>query len=135
LKYQSCSINHLIARIDIKNNILLLKVKQKFNYQYTEDIPGEIGKEFYRICLDRKIRPGMKIAITAGSRVIDRITKILQSIIKVVKIIKTEPFIVTTMCSHGRATAEGRCKVFGITEETILILYELLKDIHPVLLF
>jgi len=97
----------------MKNNISFLKVKQKFNDQYMEDIPGEIEKEFHRIGLDKKIRPGMKIAITAGSRGIDRITEILQSIIKEVKKIKADPFIITAMGSHGGATAEGQRQVLS----------------------
>src|SRR5665648_570768 len=106
----------------MKNNITFLKIKQKFNDQYMEDIPGEIEKEFHRIGLDKKIRPGMKIAITAGSRGIDRITEILQSIIKEVKKIKADPFIVTAMGSHGGATAEGQREVlshYGITEKSM----------------
>jgi len=87
-----------------------------------KDIPGEIEKEFHRIGLNKKIRPGMKIAITAGSRGIDRITEILQSIIKEVKKIKADPFIVTAMGSHGGATAEGQRQVlshYGITEKSM----------------
>jgi len=106
----------------MKNNISLLKVKQKFNDQHLEDIPGEIEKEFHRIGLDKKINPGMKIAITAGSRGIDRITEILHSIIKEVKKIKADPFIVTAMGSHGGATAEGQRQVlshYGITEKSM----------------
>lgn len=103
----------------MKDIIALLKVQQKFNDQYLEDIPRKIEKEFYRIGLDKQIHPGMKIAITAGSRGIDRITEILQSIVKEVKKVKGEPFIVTAMGSHGGATAEGQRKVlehYGITE-------------------
>jgi len=106
----------------MKNNITFLKIKQKFNDQYIQDIPGEIEKEFRRIDLDKKILPGMKIAITAGSRGIDRITEILQSIIKEVKKIKADPFIVTAMGSHGGATAEGQREVlshYGITEKSM----------------
>ena len=108
----------------MKNNISLLKVKRNFNDQYLRDIPGEIEKEFHRIGLDKKIRPGMKIAITAGSRGIDHITEILQSIIKEVKKIKADPFIVTAMGSHGGATAEGQRQVlshYGITEKSMSV--------------
>ena len=106
----------------MKNNITFLKIKQKFNGQHLEDVPGEIEKEFHRIGLDKKIRPGMKIAITAGSRGIDNIIKILQSIIKEVKKMRADPFIVTAMGSHGGATAEGQRQVlshYGITEKSM----------------
>ena len=103
-------------------DIPLLKIKQQFDSKYLEDIPGEIKKEFYRIGLDKKIQPGMKIAITAGSRGIDRIVEILKSVINEVKKVKGEPFIVTSMGSHGGATAEGQRRVlehYGITEESM----------------
>jgi len=106
----------------MRNNITFLKIKQKFNDQYIQNIPGEIEKEFHRIGLDKNIRPGMKIAITAGSRGIDRITEILKSVIEEVKKVKGEPFIVTAMGSHGGATAEGQLQVlshYGITEENM----------------
>jgi len=106
----------------MKNNITFLKIKQKFNNQHLEDIPGEIEKEFYRIGLDKKINPGMKIAITAGSRGINNIIEILQSIIKEVKKMKADPFIVTAMGSHGGAIAEGQIEMlsgFGITEKSM----------------
>jgi len=106
----------------MEKNIPLLKIKQEFDTKYLENISGEIRKEFYRIGLDKKIQPGMKIAITAGSRGIDRITEMLKSVIEEVKKVKGEPFIVTAMGSHGGATAEGQRKVlehYGITEETM----------------
>jgi len=106
----------------MEKNISLLKIKQKFNDQHLEDISGEIEKEFHRIGLDEKIRPGMKIAITAGSRGIDRITEILKSIIEEVKKKKAFPFIVTAMGSHGGATAEGQKEMLsglGITEKNM----------------
>ena len=114
------SIKNLEVQMD--KNIPMIKIKQQFDDDYLEDISGEIRKEFYRIGLDKEIQPGMKIAITAGSRGIDRITEILRSIIEEVKKIKGEPFIVTSMGSHGGATAEGQQKVlehYGITEESM----------------
>ena len=113
------------------SNISLLKVRQKFETKYLEDISEEVRKEFYRIGLDRLIQPGMKIAITAGSRGIDRITEILKSIIKEIKKTKGEPFIVTAMGSHGGATAEGQIKVlehYGITEESMGVPIEATMD-------
>ena len=104
------------------NKVSLLKIKQKFNTEQLEDLPSEIEKEFYRIGLDQQIYPGMKIAITAGSRGIDRIVEILQSLINLLKKHKAEPFIVTAMGSHGGATAEGQKQVlvhYGITEESM----------------
>lgn len=102
----------------------ILKIKQEFERQYLEDISGQIEREFYRIGLNNTIKPGMKVAITAGSRGIDRIAEILKSIIKEVKKVKGEPFIVTAMGSHGGATVQGQLKIlehYGITEESMRV--------------
>lgn len=106
----------------MEESISLLKIKQNFNEAHLTDIPQEVRKEFYRIGLHQKITPGMNIAITAGSRGIDKITEVLQSIIAEVKKVEAKPFIVTAMGSHGGATAEGQRQVlahYGITEESI----------------
>src|SRR5699024_1671623 len=69
---------------------------------------------------DGKIQPGMKIAITAGSRGIRNVDVITKAIVDYVKEKKAKPFIVPAMGSHGSATAEGQVELlesFGITEE------------------
>lgn len=104
------------------NNVKLLKIKQEFEKTHLEDVSAEVRNEFYRIGLDKKIKPGMKIAITAGSRGIDRLVQILKSIVYEIKKSGGEPFIVAAMGSHGGATAEGQLKVleyYGITEEAL----------------
>jgi hypothetical protein len=103
-------------------NLNLIKIHQKFNSKKLNNIPKVISKEFERIQLDQKIKPGMKIAITAGSRGIDNIQIILKAIIDEVKKRKAFPFIVTAMGSHGGATAEGQKKLlagYGITEKSM----------------
>ena len=68
-----------------------------------------------------KIRPGMSIAITAGSRGIANVDLITRSIADFVKA-RGRPFIVPAMGSHGSATAEGQLEVlasYGITPEAM----------------
>lgn len=104
------------------HNLKLKKIYQKFDSQRLNNIPEVISKEFSRIQLDQKIKPGMKIAITAGSRGIDNIQVILKAIIEEVKKRKASPFIVTAMGSHGGATVEGQKEIlanYGITEESM----------------
>ncbi|HER24577.1 MAG TPA: DUF2088 domain-containing protein [Candidatus Atribacteria bacterium] len=103
-------------------NLQFRKVYQKFNNTYLEDIPKTIKDEFSRIQLDKKIKPGMEIGITVGSRGIDNLQLILKSIISEVKNRKCVPFILTAMGSHGGATSEGQKDVlanYGITEESM----------------
>lgn len=70
----------------------------------------------------RPIRPGMRIAITAGSRGIASITDVLRGCIAAVKEAGADPFIVAAMGSHGGATPEGQRGIlhsYGISEETM----------------
>src|SRR5665648_619864 len=104
------------------HNLKFKKIYQKFDSQRLNNIPEVVSKEFSRIQLDQKIKPGMKIAITAGSRGIDNIQVILKAIIEEVKKRNASPFIVTAMGSHGGATAEGQKEIltnYGITEESM----------------
>jgi len=103
-------------------NLQLRKIHQNFDNIHLKDIPETIKDEFSRIQLDQKIKPGMKIAVTAGSRGIDNIQVILKVIIEEVKKRKGKPFLVTAMGSHGGATAEGQKEIlanYGITEESM----------------
>ncbi len=68
-----------------------------------------------------QIRPGMKIAVTAGSRGIANVALITRTIVDFVRE-GAKPFIVAAMGSHGGATKEGQLAVLsglGITEETM----------------
>lgn len=94
-------------------NLQFRKVYQKFNNTYLEDIPKTIKDEFSRIQLDKKIKPGMEIGITVGSRGIDNLQLILKSIISEVKNRKCVPFILTAMGSHGGGNFRGTKRCTG----------------------
>jgi len=103
-------------------NLKLIKIHQKFDNKKLNNIPEFISEEFKRIQLDRKIMPGMKVGITVGSRGIDNLQLIIKSIIYEIKKRKGIPFIVTSMGSHGGATAEGQKEIltnYGITEKSM----------------
>ncbi|RGY94977.1 DUF2088 domain-containing protein [Clostridium sp. AM58-1XD] len=72
-------------------------------------------------CTD-KIKLGMSIAVTAGSRGIANIDVITKCVVDFIKEKKAVPFIVPAMGSHGGATAEGQKEVlhgYGISEESM----------------
>jgi len=95
-------------------------ITQIFEQKKIDDIPEGISKEFENIKLSEKIKPGMQICISVGSRGINNIQLIIKSIIAEVKKRRGDPFIIPAMGSHGGATAEGQKKVlenYGITEE------------------
>ena len=72
-----------------------------------EDIEKTIFDEIERSGMGERIRPGMRIAITAGSRGIRNVDEITRSVVACVKARGASPFIVPAMGSHGGATAEG----------------------------
>lgn len=69
-----------------------------------------------------RIGPGRRVAITAGSRGIDRIDLVTRATVDAVKALGGEPFVFPAMGSHGGATPEGQREVLatlGITEATM----------------
>lgn len=100
----------------------IVKIRQKFNTSRIEDIPAEVRKQLEAINIEDMAKPGMRIAVTAGSRGIANIALIIKTVCDILKEHGAEPFIVPAMGSHGGATAEGQVKVLaklGITESTM----------------
>ncbi|MGG2197517.1 MULTISPECIES: lactate racemase domain-containing protein [Paenibacillus] len=98
----------------------LVKIKQTFTGPVIEDIEAEVFRQMERIGLADKVKPGMKIAITAGSRGIANIALMIRSIARALRDLGAEPRIIPTMGSHGGATAEGQVEILhslGVTEE------------------
>ncbi len=65
---------------------------------------------------------GARVAVTCGSRGIDRMAEVLRACCHVLRHAGARPFIVPAMGSHGGATAEGQLAVLaglGITEESV----------------
>lgn len=87
-----------------------------------EDVRQAIVLEIQKLKLSSKLKPGMRVAVTAGSRGITDNVLILATVVSELKRYGTEPFIIPAMGSHGGATAEGQLGILnalGITEETM----------------
>ena len=96
----------------------LIRVRQHFNDSFINDVETAVRKELQGLGL--KLEKGSRIAITAGSRGIDKIPLILRTTADFIKEAGAEPFFVPAMGSHGGATAEGQLQVLkelGITQE------------------
>jgi uncharacterized protein (DUF362 family) len=68
------------------------------------------------------IRPGMRVALAAGSRGIDRIDEVVAATVRATRAAGAEVFVVPAMGSHGGATAQGQVEVLaslGVTPERI----------------
>jgi len=102
--------------------IRMKRVQQIFKDKKIENIPEVISQELMRIGIDEKVKPGMNIGITVGSRGIQNLQTIVQAVIHKVKQKGGIPYILTSMGSHGGATAEGQIKVlenYRITEKSM----------------
>jgi Lactate racemase N-terminal domain len=98
----------------------VVKVRQKFPRPRVEDIEAVLREQLEREEIASTVRPGMSVALTAGSRGIAEINGILRSLVAILKEMGAEPFIVPAMGSHGGATAEGQVEILeslGVTEE------------------
>lgn len=98
----------------------MIKIKQNFARPRIEDIPSEVRRQLEQAKIIHRIKPSMRIAITAGSRGVTNIKVILREICDVLKERGARPFIVPAMGSHGGATADGQRAIiegYGITEE------------------
>jgi hypothetical protein len=100
----------------------LFKVKQKFQRPRIPDAQIEDVVRHQVLDSGVTIQEGSRIAITAGSRGIANIHRIIKATVETVKDMGGRPFIVPAMGSHGGATAEGQCAVlegYGITEDYV----------------
>ena len=99
----------------------VVKVRQTFSRPRVEDVEGTVREQLQREEISSAVRPGMSVAVTAGSRGIARIDEILRAVIDGLKEMGAEPFIVPAMGSHGGATAEGQVEILaslGVTQES-----------------
>ncbi len=98
----------------------VVKIRQTFPRPRVEDVGGTVRDQLRREDIASAVRPGMSVAVTAGSRGIARIDEILRAVVDGLKEMGAEPFIVPAMGSHGGATAEGQVEILaslGVTEE------------------
>lgn len=102
----------------------MVKVKQLLDHSHydPEEIPGLVHQVLDRQEMRERIKPGMSIAITCGSRGVANIAIITKAIVDFVKECGGVPFVFPAMGSHGGATAEGQVEIltgYGVTEDFI----------------
>jgi hypothetical protein len=95
------------------------RARQTFTGPVLQNIEGETRAQVRRF--GETIKPGARIAITAGSRGIANIARIIKATGEEVRALGGDPFVMPAMGSHGKATAEGQIEMLGelgITEQT-----------------
>lgn len=98
----------------------LVRIRQNFPKRALADVSGAVRATLDAAEWTRKVKPGSRIAIGAGSRGIQNIDVIVKAAVDFWKSRDCKPFIIPVMGSHGAATAEGQADVlhhYGITEE------------------
>lgn len=98
----------------------MFAMRQTFSHECEADVPGAVQRELRRIFAHTAIRPGARVAITAGSRGIRDLAAVIRAVVNELKSRGALPFIFPAMGSHGGGTAEGQAAVlrhYGVTEE------------------
>ena len=100
----------------------MVRVRQTFDAPRVEDVEAEVQKQLASLNLGERIQPGETVAITAGSRGIANIAKIIKAAVAHFRGLGAEPFVVPAMGSHGGGTAEGQRAIlegYGITPDYV----------------
>jgi hypothetical protein len=98
----------------------MLPVRQRFDAPRVDDVAAATRHALEP--LRERIRPGMTVAITAGSRGIQDKPAVVRAAGEWLRSLGAEPFVVPAMGSHGGATAEGQVELLaelGMTEHTL----------------
>jgi hypothetical protein len=98
----------------------MLQVRQKFDAPQVADVAAATREALQP--LRTRVRPGMRVALTAGSRGIHDKPEVIRAAGDWLRSLGAEPFAVPAMGSHGGATAEGQKELLaslGVNEGSI----------------
>ena len=99
-----------------------VRVRHEMDHSHIDDIEGAVAQAMRREGTLDRIKPGDSVCITAGSRDVANIARVIRAICDQVKSVGAHPFIIPAMGSHAGAKAEGQRGIiegYGVTEETI----------------
>ncbi|MTI85359.1 MAG: DUF362 domain-containing protein [Firmicutes bacterium] len=101
---------------------LMALVRQNFPGEHIKNIEEQVLRQLQGAGLHNRIQAGQKIGITAGSRGITNIVRILHTVVKAVKATGACPLLIPSMGSHGGGTTEGQLAILhklGINAEIV----------------
>lgn len=111
------AIEDILAKITIPR---MLTVKQHMPRPRVENVDQAVREAIEEANVLDRIKPGMRVAITGGSRGINNMVQVYKTLVQLVRSLGAEPFIFPAMGSHGGATAQGQVEVLkhlGVTED------------------
>ncbi len=95
------------------------RIRQSFDRTKVKDIRETVQAELKNLSLEKRVRPGQRVALTAGSRGVANIALILKASVEFLKSLRAKPFIFPAMGSHGGATPAGQADLiahYNVTE-------------------
>lgn len=98
----------------------MVRVRQQFDDTCLADVEQAVRQQLGQAKIRGRIRPGMNIAITCGSRRIDNLALVIRTVSRFCQECGARPFIFPAMGSHGGGQAQGQkeiCESYGVTEE------------------
>ena len=99
----------------------VFRYTQSFPDECLDDIPATLARSWAACPAAKAVRPGMRVALSVGSRGIAELPVLVAAIAARVRACGAEPFVVPAMGSHGGATAEGQKALLaglGVTESS-----------------
>ncbi len=107
----------------------MAKVRQHLPRPRIDDVAAEIFAQLAKLA--PSIKPGMSVAVTAGSRGISNVPFILKTVASALKQMGAKPYVISAMGSHGGGTTEGQRNLLehlGITEESLGVPLRITSD-------
>jgi len=89
----------------------MFRIRQIVEAPRVDNIERALNQTLDGADIDSKIKPGNRIAVTAGSRGIANIDAILKHLVDRLKRAGARPFLIPAMGSHGGGTARGQQEV------------------------
>jgi len=100
----------------------MYRIRQVLEAPRVKNIEAQIDIELATIQAHTRIHSGARIGITAGSRGVAAIDRVIKHLVQALKSYGACPFIFPAMGSHGGGTAKGQLEVLeslNITQETM----------------
>ena len=100
----------------------IARISQPIDTAKVSDIRQIIADEMERLRLRDRVKPGARVALSAGSRGITDNVEVTKAVIDELNKVGARPVIIPSMGSHGGATAEGQAEMLeglGLSEKTL----------------
>src|ERR687893_1836680 len=104
------------------DHIELVKIRRRFEASIVPDLVQPVRDEVGLLLQRYQLEPNSRVGITAGSRGINDAVEVYQAAVELLKEEGHQPFLFSSMGSHGRGTADGQrdlLKSLGVSEEKI----------------